>query len=304
MEEHCMMKSPSLARIVFLPILSCVFTALCFAQQPMTVQQIKGNIYLIKGGSGANTGFYVGDKEIVVIDAKMTAAATKQEIEEIKKISDKPVTRIILTHSDGDHINGLNGFPAGLKIYAHPQTKKDLEEAAKSPSTQYLLDYLPNETCAPCAASKNSVLALKVGAEEVALYHFGPAHTSGDLIVYFPAEKVAFIGDLAFVGRDPLIHRQKGGTSIGYVNTLKSLIAFKADVYLSGHNDPLSSQDLQGLASSIEEKQSKVKAMIAEGKTLEEIKKAFGIAAPPAQPGRTSFPSLVEIIYLELTEKK
>ncbi|MBZ5498045.1 MAG: MBL fold metallo-hydrolase [Acidobacteriia bacterium] len=286
-------------------ILFATGAALCLArQQPLTVQQIKGTIYMVKGGAGANTGFYIGDKEVMIIDSKMTADAVKQEIAEIKKLTDKPITRIVLTHSDGDHVNGLNALPTGLKIYAHPQTKKDMEEAAKSPNTQYLRDYLPNEVCSPCAASKNSVMGVKLGGEDVSIYHFGPAHTSGDLVVFFPAERVAFIGDLAFVGRDPLIHRQKGGTSVGYVNTLKSLIALKAEVFISGHNDPLTSQDLQTLATSIEEKQNKVKAMIAEGKSLDDIKKAFGLQTAAASSGRTSFPSLIDVIYLELTEKK
>jgi len=274
------------------------------AQQPLNIQKIKGDLYMVKGGSGANTGFFIGDKEVVVIDSKMTADSTRQLIDEIKKLTDKPVTTIILTHSDGDHVNGLNGFPAGLKIYGHPQTKKDMEAAAKSPNAQHLLDYLPNRECAPCAPSREAAMVLKTGSTDIVLYYFGPAHTSGDLVVYFPAQKTAFIGDLAFLGRDPLIHRQKGGTSAGYVNTLKSMAALKADAYLSGHNDPLSSQDLLNLAASMEEKQGKVKAMIAEGKSLDEIKKALGIATPPAQPGRTGFASLIDVIYLELTEKK
>jgi cyclase len=292
------------SRIMILSILVLTFVLPSVAQQPLTVQKIKGDIYLVKGGSGANTGFYIGDKEVMVIDAKMTADSTRQVIDEIKKLTDKPITRIVITHSDGDHVNGLNGFPAGLKIYAHPQTKNDMEAAAKAPNAQHLLDYLPNQVCSPCAASKDSVMAFKVGSEDVMLYYFGPAHTRGDLVVYFPAERVAFIGDLAFLGRDPLVHRQKGGTSVGYLNALKSMIALKADTFLSGHNDPLSSQDLQGLAASIEEKRVKVKAMVAEGKSLDQVKEAFGIAAATAQPGRPSFPSFVEIIYLELTDKK
>jgi glyoxylase-like metal-dependent hydrolase (beta-lactamase superfamily II) len=147
-------------------------------------------------------------------------------------------------------------------------------------------------------------MVVRIGKEDVMLYHFGPAHTSGDLVVYFPNERIAFIGDLAFLGRDPLIHRQKGGTSIGYVNTLRTMAALKADTFLSGHNDPLTGQDLLGLAASIEEKQAKVKAMVAEGKTLDQIKEAFGVVTAPAKAGRPGFRSLVDVIYLELTEKK
>jgi hypothetical protein len=80
------------------------------------------------------------------------------------------------------------------------------------------------------------------------------------------------------------------------------MVALKADTYIAGHNDPLTSRDLQALATSIEEKQSRVKAMIADGKSLDDIRKEFGIA--PATPGRSGFRSLVEVIYLELTEKK
>ncbi len=279
-------------------------TAALAQQQPLTLQQIKGNIYMVKGGSGAITGVFIGDREVMVIDAKMTEESTRQEIAEIKKLTDKPITRIVLTHSDGDHVNGLNGFPAGLRIYAHPQTKKDMEESAKSPNTQYLRDYLPNELCSPCAASKNSVMAIKMGSEDVLLYYFGPAHTSGDLVVFFPGERVAFIGDLAFVGRDPLIHRQKGGISTGCVNALKSMAALRAEAFISGHSDPLSDKDLLALAGSIEAKQEKVKALMAEGKSLDDIKKSFGIPIPATPPGRAGFPSLVEVIFLELSGKK
>jgi cyclase len=279
---------------------------LSFAQQPqpLTVQKIKGNAYMVKGGNGANTGFYIGGQEVLLIDAKMTADSMKQVIEEIKKVTSYPITRLVLTHSDGDHVNGLNGLPKGLKIYGHPQTKKDMEEAAKAANAQYLADYLPTETCSPCTASRESAQTFAMGSAQVQLYYFGPAHTSGDLIVWFPAEKVAFVGDLAFVGRDPLIHRQKGGSSQGLVEILKNLVALNAEAYLTGHSDPLTRQDMESLYKSIAEKRDKVKALIAEGKSLDDIKQSFGVKDAPAQPGQPRFPSLVEIIYLELTDKK
>jgi cyclase len=303
--EGCVMKARGFKNPALFLLFILAGVGYCLAQQqPLTVQKIRGGIYMVKGGSGANTGFYIGDTEVLIIDAKMTVESTKQIIEEVRKLTAKPITRIILTHSDGDHVNGLNGLPAGLKIYAHPQTKKDLEEASKSPDTPYLREYLPNEVCSPCAASKESSMNLRMGAELLQLYYFGPAHTSGDLVVYFPAEKVAFVGDLTFVGRDPLIHRQKGGSSLGLMETLQSLLSLDADTFISGHSDPLTRQDIQGIYASLAEKRDKVKAMIDEGKSLDEIKKAFGIQDAQVQPGRPRFPGLVEVIYLDLTEKK
>lgn len=284
--------------------LMLVMAGFCMAQQPLSVEKIRGNVYLAKGGNGAHTGFYIGEKEVVVIDAKMTADAQKQVIQEIQKITSSPITRIILTHGDGDHVNGLNAFPKGLKIYGHAQTQKDMEEASKTPNMEYLRDYAPNEIWAPAKGSGDGAMDVQVGSTRIRLYFFGPAHTSGDLVVYFPAEKVAFVGDLVFTGRDPLIHRFKGGSSIGLAKTLQGLLALDADLFLTGHSDPLSKKDVGSVLASVTEKQDKVRSMIAEGKSLEEVKKAFNVADAPAKAGGMRFMSLVEVIYLDLTEKK
>jgi cyclase len=271
-----------------------------FSQQPqaMTVEKVTGNIYLVKGGSGANTGFFVGEKEVLVIDAKMSSDAAKHMVDEIKGLTPNPITRVILTHSDGDHVNGLGGFPQGLEIIAHAATKTDMEEAFKAPNFVALQPYLPNRTFT------EGKMELKSGAERIELLHFGPAHTSGDIVVFFPAEKVAFAGDLVFVGRDPLIHRQKGGTARGLVKTLNALAGLEADKYVAGHTEILSKGDIAGEKKSIEEKQAKIRSLIAEGKSLAEVKMAFGVEERNAAPGARRFMSLVEVIYLEEADRR
>jgi len=263
---------------------------------PLSAVPLKGGVYWIKGGSGANTGFVIGKKEVLVIDAKMTEESAKAMLAEIGKLTPNPVKYIVLTHSDGDHVNGLSGFPTGLTIVAHANTKKDMEEAFKNPKMSALLPYLPNETV-------TADRTLNIAGVRLKLLYFGPAHTSGDLVVHFPEQKIAFVGDLAFIGRDPLIHRQKGGASFGLVQNLRKILELDADTFISGHSDALTKADILGLLTSIEEKQAKVKALLQQGKSLEEIKAAFGLAEAPAQPARR-FPSLIEIMYQELTEKK
>ena len=92
---------------------------LAFAQgpapAPLMVHQLKPNVYWIEGGGG-NSGVIVGDKGVIVVDAKTTAAAGKELLDDIAKITPKPVTTVILTHSDGDHVNGLASFPAGNRM--------------------------------------------------------------------------------------------------------------------------------------------------------------------------------------------
>jgi len=264
------------------------------APPPIAISQVRADIYEVKGGSGANCGFFIGEKEVMVIDAKMDEESAKQMIAEIKKLTPKPIKYVLLTHSDGDHVNGLTGFPPNITIAAQQQTRKDMDEAFKEPQQRL---YLPGLTF-------SERLKIYSGSRAIELIYFGPAHTSGDAVVYFPDEKAAFIGDLFFRDRDPLVHRQKNGSSFGLVKVLKEILKLDADTFLNGHSDPASKADIEGLIKSLEEKQSKIKALIQEGKSLDEIKKVFNIEERPVQPGGRRFLNLVEVIYLELTEKK
>lgn len=267
-------------------------------QQParLTVEALKDGVYWVSGGGGANTGFVIGKREVVVIDARMTEQSAGEMLAEIKKLTANPVKYVVLTHSDGDHVNGLSGFPKGLTIVAHANTRKYMEEAFKDPKMSALAPYLPNEVLAGGGP-------LNVEGVRVNLLYFGPAHTSGDLVIHLPEQKIAFLGDLVFVGRDPLIHRHKDGTSLGLVQTLKKIIALDADTFISGHSAPLAKADIRSVLASIEEKQAKVKALIQQGRSLDEVKKAFGLEDRPGQVTQRR-PGLIEIIYQELSEKK
>jgi len=260
------------------------------------VQNIRDGLYFVRGGMAYN-GFYVYDKGVIVIDAKMTAEGTRQMVAEIGKITRVPITHVLITHSDLDHVNGLDGYPKAAMILSSEATKKEMEEAFKDEKLAGLRAYLPTQTF-------TRTFSLRIGNELIDLIPVGPAHTAGDTIIYFHGLKAAFVGDLAFVGRDPLIHRQKNGTSVGYAKALETMIALDADTFLSGHNDPLTKDDLKILLASIREKQEKIRALIQEGKTLAEVKAAFGIPEAAAGAAGRSRPGLVEIIYVELTEKK
>jgi glyoxylase-like metal-dependent hydrolase (beta-lactamase superfamily II) len=139
--------------------------------------------------------------------------------------------------------------------------------------------------------------------KEQVLY-FGPAHTSGDAVIFCPQEKVAFLGDLFFSGRDPLVHRHKNGNSFGLVKVLKSVLGLDADVFLSGHAEKATRADVEALIKSIEDKQTQIEAMVAKGKTLEEVKKFYNVEDRPEVPGRPRFLSLPEVIWLEASQKQ
>ncbi len=264
---------------------------------PPSAEKVSGNLYQIKAGAGANIGFYLREKDVVLIDVKMTPEGIKYMLEEIQKVTPLPITTVILTHSDGDHVNGLIFLPPGLRVIAHKNVQRDLEKLAVSQTA--MKDRLPLETY-------EGSFTLEGGGRTILLQNFGPAHTDGDTVVFFPEEKAAFVGDLAFVGRDPLIHLHKNGNSFGYVKTLRALLEHQPEVtiFCSGHADPLDRSRVEALAKSIEAKQAQVKALVKEGKSLDDVKTAFGIPLRPEHPGQAAYPSLAEVIYRELTEKK
>src|ERR1700732_661895 len=95
--------------------------------QPLKVTKVKDNVYWVQGGVGSNDGFIVGTKGVVLVDTKTTVDSEKGVIAEIAKITPKMVNTVIITHSDGDHVNGLAAFPAGLTIIAQENCKNEME---------------------------------------------------------------------------------------------------------------------------------------------------------------------------------
>lgn len=263
---------------------------------PITLEKIAEGIYQVKGGSGANCGVVIGEKEIMIIDAKMSEESAKQMLAETGKISPLPVRVLVFTHSDGDHVNGITGFPTDIKILAHEETKRYMDEAFKDEKQRAYLPLIKT------FASEGPEYDL--GGLKIQLLYFGPAHTSGDIVVFCPKEKVVFLGDLFFSGRDPLVHRHKNGSSFGLVNVLKTVLKLDAATFLSGHADKATRADVEALVKSIEERQARIKTLIAEGKTLDEVKMFYKVEDRPAAAGRPRFLSFAEVVYLELTEKK
>jgi len=136
--------------------------------------------------------------------------------------------------------------------------------------------------------------------------HWAPAHTSGDLVVYLPDEKIVFTGDIiATQLPDPLIHLEKNGSSEGWITTAKGIVALNADQFVPGHGDVLMKAAIQKRLSDAEAKRAKIKELVGQGKSLDEIKMAVGDQPPAAGRGGRgpAFASFTEVVYRELTKK-
>jgi cyclase len=265
---------------------------------PFVVHPLAPNVYWVEGGGG-NSGVIIGDKGVIVVDAKMTPAGGKELLDDIAKITPKPVTTIILTHSDRDHVNGLAAFPPEVKVIAHEGNKKEQEAAlAKGGPDAPAADHLPSQVI-----TKNKE-KLSIDGVKVELYHWAPAHTSGDLVVYLPSEKIVFTGDIIVVPLpDPLIHLEKNGSSEGWIATTKGMIALDSDQFVPGHGDVQSKAAIQKRLADAEAKRAKIQALVAQGKSLDEIRAAVGDPPPATGGPGPKFPSFTQVVYEELTKK-
>ena len=176
--------------------------------EPIT--KVANNLYQVPG-AGGTTAVFVTEKGVVLVDTKL-ANNGQAILDQVKTVSDKPITHIINTHTHGDHNGSNQFFPATVEIVAHENTSANMQ---KMPVFQE-------------AASKHGLpdrsykdrLTLLSGNDAIDLYYFGPAHTNGDTFVVFRTAGVMHSGD-AFANKgQPLIDRNNGGSGVSYPDTI------------------------------------------------------------------------------------
>jgi cyclase len=276
----------------------CSMAFVTHAQQqppPLTVKPLSGGVYWTQGGAGGNTGIIIGKDGVIVVDAKTTPDSAKQVLAEIAKLTDKPVTTVIITHSDGDHVNGLAAYPTGLTIISQENCKKEMVASAGSRGAAPQ-DHLPTKT----VSMKES---LTIKGVKINLMHVAPAHTSGDLVVYLPAQKIMFAGDIIATNQPyTLSHAEKNGTSEGWIKTVQAMVKLDATGIVPGHGDLQTKADVQARLSKVEAREEEIKKLVASGKSLDQVKQALGETDPPAGNG-PAFPSFTTVVFNELTKK-
>ena len=268
----------------------------------LTVMPLRGNVYWIKGGI-SNTGFIVGDNGVIAIDPQMFIPIAKKELADIASITSKPVNAMILTHSDPDHVNGLPAFPRGIQVIAQTNATAEIVEMVKNPDSSGfpqpagLKDYIPTHSVVDSES-------LVLDGIPLTLLHAGPAHTDGDLVVYLPADKIVFAGDLITpaIGPYPGIHLNKKGSSLGWIEFMKVILALDADIYISGHGEMLCKKMLESRLKDSEERRAQIKTIFDQGKTLAEAKTTLHDV--PLKGAAAQFPTFIETTYQELAAEK
>jgi cyclase len=245
-----------------------------FENSPVEFKKLSERLYLISGGSGANSGVYVGDNGILIVEGKADEKSVMQVLDGLKEITNKPILYLVNTHYDLDHCWGNQFYPESVIKIAHENLRKDLyhpngryKEHRDDPDFK---KHLPSMTF-------RDKMEILLGTEEVELWYFGKGHSTGDIVVFFPDEKTAFVGDQVFLGMTPGVYSEIGGDTFEHVNTLNKMMdSLDAEKFISGHYDSiLSRTDIWTYIDAVRKKQEKVRELINQGQSLEEVKSKF-----------------------------
>ena len=109
---------------------------------PPTIEKVRDNLFMIKGGGG-NTAAFVTRQGVVLVDTKL-ANWGQAIMDQVRSVTDKPVTTIINTHTHGDHTGSNEFFPASVEVVAHENTKTNMEKMKQFEGEK--AQFLPDRT--------------------------------------------------------------------------------------------------------------------------------------------------------------
>ena len=260
--------------------------------------KVKDNLYVIASSAlgpeftGGNTGVFVTESGVIVVDTKLSGYGPTI-LERIKKVTNKPVTMIINTHTHGDHTGSNEAFPATVDIVAHENTKANMAkmDAFKGDKAQFL----PKRTY-------KDKMSVGSGKNRVDLYYFGAGHTNGDAWVVYPSLRVLQTGDM-FAWRDaPTIDRNNGGSAVEYPKTLSKAVAGLKDIdtVIPCHSPVTTPKDLQEYQRFVTDWVAAVQSAAAAGKTVDEAAAAIDLTSK--YPGYKSerYKAAIPAVYAEL----
>lgn len=235
-----------------------------------TFDEIAPGVYFATGGDqvtvGSNSLVVVNDDDVLLVDSHISPEAARALIASVKTITDKPVRTLVNSHYHYDHANGNQVFDKGVEIIGHEVTRQKLLgdvlhevtylNNAGPGNQQWQTAGLEKRIAAGDATAAGELARLKRhitelaevrpvapnvtltdkltlhrGKREIQILHLGRGHTGGDLVVYLPADRIVFTGDLFYAGAPYL----GDGYPEEFVATLEKLKGLRFDVAVPGH---------------------------------------------------------------------
>jgi glyoxylase-like metal-dependent hydrolase (beta-lactamase superfamily II) len=263
-------------------------------EKTISFSEIGRDLYAFTAEGDPNSGIIIGDDSVMVIDAQATPVMAIEVIERVRKVTDKPVKYVLLSHYHAVRVLGASAY-MDADIIASDATRdlivergqqdKD-SEIGRFPRLFQAVESIPGLTWPTITFPKQMTLWL--GEREVRIMHLGRGHTAGDTVAYVPDANVVFSGDLVeyhsacYCG---------DAHFTDWPATLDNLAKFKADALVPGRGAALGSP--QKVAEGIEMTRDflstlygSAKDSVAKGLTL---KQAFEAARKVMDPKFSSF---------------
>ena len=267
-------------------------------RQTIVAQQVTDNLYMLGSDpsgegmrTGGNTALFETATGVVLVDTKL-AGYGPDILAEVRKITSKPVTTIINTHTHFDHSGANTEFPDTVDYVAHENIKFHMARDDCQPVTNCDAFKGDNAKYLP-ATTFSDRMSLFSGPDQIDLYHFGRGHTDGDTFVVFKAARAMHTGDM-FLGKFlPFIDAENGngGSAVEFGRTLTKAIAGIPDVdtIITGHwETPLAWSDLVDYRAFYTDLVAKAREGIAAGRSVDEAAGAYAVpsrysefSAPP-----------------------
>ena len=174
------------------------------------IEKVKDNLYIVTGSgvedtdafSGGNTAVFITDAGVTLVDTKLPGYG-QTILDRVKTVTSKPITRIINTHTHGDHTGGNEFFGASVESIVQENTKANMAKMDEFKGAK--AQFLPKRTY-------KDKLTLGAGKDQIDLYYFGPGHTNGDSFVVFPALRTMHVGDMFAWKALPYVDPANGGS--------------------------------------------------------------------------------------------
>lgn len=251
--------------------------------KPGFTTKIAENVYVIPDHDVRlvpNIGILVGQNGILVVDTGMGPKNAETVLSEVRKISDKPILYLAITHMHPEHGMGAQSFPSETKvIYAEAQKKELADKAERfikffsgfSPQIAELLKPVrlvqPTETF-------QSEARLNLGGFPVQLLHFGASHTRGDTLIYLPEQGIIFPGDVVVNGWFPIMP-DNDSSGKNWIATLEKLKGMKLKTVVPGHGPVGQPTMIDPLHTYLTTLRSEVTTLQKQGKSQEEVLSAL-----------------------------
>jgi glyoxylase-like metal-dependent hydrolase (beta-lactamase superfamily II) len=241
----------------------------------IVVTPVRGPISMLSG-SGGNIAVLQGPEGKLMVDGGITLSQKPLQAA-LDKLGPGTPKYVINTHWHWDHADS-NGWlhEMGATIVAHPNSLKHMSESVRVEDWQHTFEPVPSNARPTSLVSTTKTI--EFAGDKVVLTHYGPAHTDGDLYVYFQKADVLATGDTYWNGVYPFIDSVAGGSIDGMIKAAETNIARSTDktIIVAGHGPLAKRSDLVEFRDMLVEIRRNVAELKREGKTLEQV-----IAARP-----------------------